>query len=670
MSKSVNRFTSVLVANRGEIACRVIRSAQEQGYRTIAVYSDIDAGAPHVVMADDAVLIGPGPANESYLLTDNILMAARTSEAGAIHPGYGFLSENAMFAAACESAGLVFVGPDPGAIRLMGNKAEAKRRMIAAGVPCVPGYEGEQQGNERLLAEGLKIDLPLMVKASAGGGGRGMRLVEHRDEMARAINLARTEALSAFGDDELILEKAIVRPRHVEVQVFGDSQGNIVHLGERDCSVQRRHQKVVEEAPCPVMTDTLREAMGAAAVAAARSINYRGAGTVEFLLDEHGTFYFLEMNTRLQVEHPVTELITGRDLVALQLQVAQGEPLGFSQSDVTLSGHAIEVRLYTEDPAQEFLPTAGPVALWSPPSGTGVRVDDGIRSGQEISPFYDPMVAKIIATGPNRETARLRLMEALRNTVLFGPTHNRDFLLACLEKPRFAAGQATTAFIDEEFTEDELVARPPSLAESAAAAVLEIELQFRDMHDHSVLVAPQLRDWSSASPLVYRKHYQHGEQHHDLSISPLGQQCYRVTGDDEEVLITLLSVRETHSDVLIDNRRHALRYYRVDETCLYVSIDGRTAAYRDLIQMQGSEETAAGSGNVVAPMHGMLQELRVDVGDEVSVGQPLAVLEAMKMHYEIVAEVAGKVSQVLIVAGTQVSIDELLIKIEIEVEPS
>lgn len=670
MSKSVNRFTSVLVANRGEIACRVIRSAQEQGYRTIAVYSDIDAGAPHVVMADDAVLIGPGPANESYLLTDNILMAARTSGAGAIHPGYGFLSENAMFAAACESAGLVFIGPDPGAIRLMGNKAEAKRRMIAAGVPCVPGYEGEQQDNERLLAEGLKIDLPLMVKASAGGGGRGMRLVEHRDEMARAINLARAEALSAFGDDELILEKAIVRPRHVEVQVFGDSQGNIVHLGERDCSVQRRHQKVVEEAPCPVMTDTLREAMGAAAVAAARSINYRGAGTVEFLLDEHGAFYFLEMNTRLQVEHPVTELITGRDLVALQLQVAQGEPLGFSQSDVTLSGHAIEVRLYTEDPAQEFLPTAGPVALWSPPSGTGVRVDDGIRSGQEISPFYDPMVAKIIATGPNRETARLRLMEALRNTVLFGPTHNRDFLLACLEKPRFAAGQATTAFIDEEFTEDELVARPPSLAESAAAAVLEIELQFRDMHDHSVLVAPQLRDWSSASPLVYRKHYQHGEQNHDLSISPLGQQCYRVTGDDEEVLITLLSVRETHSDVLIDNRRHALRYYRVDETCLYVSIDGRTAAYRDLIQMQGSEETAAGSGNVVAPMHGMLQELRVDVGDEVSVGQPLAVLEAMKMHYEIVAEVAGKVSQVLIVAGTQVSIDELLIKIEIEVEPS
>ena len=668
MSNSVNRFTSVLVANRGEIACRVIRSAREQGYRTIAVYSDVDAGAPHVVMADDAILIGPGPANESYLLIDNILAAASISGAGAIHPGYGFLSENAMFAAACEAAGLVFIGPNAEAIRVMGNKAEAKRRMIAAGVPCVPGYEGERQDNDRLLAEGSKIDLPLMVKAAAGGGGRGMRLVEHRDEMDRAIELARAEALSAFGNDELILEKAIVRPRHVEIQVFGDSEGNIVHLGERDCSVQRRHQKVVEEAPCPVMTDSLREAMGAAAVAAASSINYQGAGTVEFLLDEHGAFYFLEMNTRLQVEHPVTELITGRDLVALQLQVAQGEPLGFSQSDVTLSGHAIEVRLYTEDPAQEFLPTAGPVALWSPPSGTGIRVDDGIRSGQDISSFYDPMVAKIIATGPNRETARLRLVEALRNTALFGPTHNRDFLLACLEKPRFAAGQATTAFIDEEFTKDELIARPPSLAESATAAVLEVELQFRELHDRSVLVAPQLRDWSSASPLVYRKHYQHGEQHHDLSITPLGQQCYQVTSNGEKVLITLLSVGETHSDVLIDNRRHALRYYRADETCLYVSIEGRTAAYRDLIQVKASEDTAGGSGNVVAPMHGMLLELRVDVGDKVSVGQPLAILEAMKMHYEIAAEVAGNVSRVAIAAGTQVSIDELLI--EIDVDPS
>ena len=347
----MTKFTSILVANRGEIACRVIRTAKAQGYRTVAVYSDADAKAPHVQMADTAVHIGPSPVNESYLVQENILAAAKASGAEAIHPGYGFLSENSEFAKACEDAGLVFIGPTPDAIHLMGNKAEAKRRMIAAGVPCVPGYEGEDQSDATLLSEGAKITLPLMVKAAAGGGGRGMRTVHKSSELSNAIKLARAEASSAFGSGELILEKAIMRPRHVEIQVFGDSHGTIVHLGERDCSVQRRHQKVIEEAPCPVMTDALRDEMGAAAIAAAQSISYRGAGTVEFLLDEYGTFYFLEMNTRLQVEHPVTELITGLDLVALQLQVAQGEPLGFTQDEVTLSGHAIEVRLYTEDPA-------------------------------------------------------------------------------------------------------------------------------------------------------------------------------------------------------------------------------------------------------------------------------------------------------------------------------
>jgi len=343
--KPMTRFTSILVANRGEIACRVIRTARAQGYRTIAVYSEADARAPHVQMADEAVCIGPSPVNQSYLVQDNILKAAKSTGAEAVHPGYGFLSENADFAAACEAAGLVFIGPRPDAIHLMGNKAEAKRRMIEAQVPCVPGYEGVDQSDEVLLTEGARIGPPLMVKAAAGGGGRGMRLVHDIAELANAIKLARAEAESAFGSGELILEKAIIRPRHVEVQVFADSLGNTVHLGERDCSVQRRHQKVIEEAPCPVMTAALRAEMGAAAVAAARSINYRGAGTVEFLLDESGTFYFLEMNTRLQVEHPVTELITGLDLVALQLQVAQGEPLGLTQKDITLQGHAIEVRL-------------------------------------------------------------------------------------------------------------------------------------------------------------------------------------------------------------------------------------------------------------------------------------------------------------------------------------
>ncbi|MBT8115616.1 MAG: ATP-grasp domain-containing protein, partial [Arenicella sp.] len=365
----MSRFNSVLIANRGEIACRIIRTAKALGYRTVAVYSEADAKAPHVKMADDAVCIGASPVNESYLVLDKIVEAAKESGAQAIHPGYGFLSENAAFATACEAEGIVFIGPHAEAIEVMGNKAESKRRMLAADVPCVPGYEGEDQSDAVMLAEADKIGVPIMVKAAAGGGGRGMRLVENLSELPNAIKLARSEAQNAFGCGELILEKAIAAPRHVEIQVFADSVGNTVHLGERDCSVQRRHQKVVEEAPCPVMTPELREKMGAAAVAAATSIDYLGAGTVEFLLDSEGAFYFLEMNTRLQVEHPVTELVTGLDLVALQLQVAQGEPLGLSLQDVSLSGHAIEVRLYSEDPSQGFLPTSGTIELWKPANG-------------------------------------------------------------------------------------------------------------------------------------------------------------------------------------------------------------------------------------------------------------------------------------------------------------
>ena len=660
----MTKFTSILVANRGEIACRVIRTAKAQGYRTVAVYSDADAKAPHVQMADTAVHLGPSPVNESYLVQEKILAAAKANGAEAIHPGYGFLSENAEFAKACEDAGLVFIGPSPDAIYLMGNKAEAKRRMIAAGVPCVPGYEGEDQSDATLLSEGAKITLPLMVKAAAGGGGRGMRTVHKSSELSNAIKLARAEASSAFGSGELILEKAIMRPRHVEIQVFGDSHGTIVHLGERDCSVQRRHQKVIEEAPCPVMTDALRDEMGAAAIAAAQSIGYRGAGTVEFLLDEYGTFYFLEMNTRLQVEHPVTELITGLDLVALQLQVAQGEPLGFTQDEVTLSGHAIEVRLYTEDPAQDFLPTSGPVDLWSPPTGVGVRVDSGICSGQAVSPFYDPMVAKIIASGPNREIARLRLIEALQNTVLFGTRHNRDFLVACLEKDCFAAGRATTAFIPEEFSEGEIADPQPTFTDSAVAAVLELTLQHKTLHGNSILVAPQLRDWASASPLVSRKRYIHGEQVHDLSVTPLGNGRYRVFDTDNAAVIELLTVLEDTAQVSIDGEQHLVRHFSPDESKLYLSINGRAATYCDQIRLAGVQDDAAGSGRIIAPMHGLLLEVRVKAGDRVESGQTLAILEAMKMHYEITADAVGEVIEVLAVAGQQVAVDDLLIDID------
>jgi geranyl-CoA carboxylase alpha subunit len=661
----MTRFTSILIANRGEIACRVIRTAKAQGYRTVAVYSDADARAPHVQMADAAVHIGPSPVHESYLVQEKIIAAARASGAEAIHPGYGFLSENAVFAKACVDAGLVFIGPSPDAIHLMGNKAEAKRRMIAARVPCVPGYEGEDQSDATLLRAGAGIGTPLMVKAAAGGGGRGMRLVHHIDELANAIKLARAEATSAFGNGDLILEKAIIRPRHVEVQVFGDSHGTIVHMGERDCSVQRRHQKVVEEAPCPVMTDALRDAMGKAAVAAARSIDYCGAGTVEFLLDESGAFYFLEMNTRLQVEHPVTELITGLDLVALQLQVAQGEPLGLGQDDITLTGHAIEVRLYTEDPTQDFLPMSGPVDLWSPPHGSGIRVDSGICSGQDISPFYDPMVAKIIASGPTREIARLRLIEALHETVLFGPRHNRDFLVACLEKECFAAGQATTAFIAEEFAAGEITERLPRFADSAVAAVLELALQHRELHASSVIVAPQLRDWASASPLVSRKQYIHGAQVHDLAVTPLGKARYRVFDAANTVVIELFSMADSTAHVGIDEAQHVVRYHAPEFGRLYLSIDGRAAQYRDMIRLDGAQRQTGGSGTIVAPMHGLLLEVRVACGDAVAAGQTLAVLEAMKMHYEIVADAAGIVNEVMAVAGKQVAADDLLIQIEV-----
>ena len=659
----MSRFTSVLVANRGEIACRVIRSAREQGYRTIAVYSEADRDGPHVHLADESVCIGPGPVNESYLVVQNILNAAARTGAGAVHPGYGFLSEDAKFATACEAAGLVFIGPSPDAIRLMGNKAEAKRRMIAADVPCVPGYQGDKQSDAALLEAASHIELPIMVKAAAGGGGRGMRLVSSHDELGNAIALARAEAKSAFGSGELILEKAVMQPRHVEVQVFADSQGTTIHLGERDCSVQRRHQKIVEEAPCPVMTPQLREQMGAAAVAAARSIHYVGAGTVEFLLDESGSFYFLEMNTRLQVEHPVTELITGLDLVALQLQVAQGEPLGLSQDDITLSGHAIEVRLYTEDPAQDFLPTSGPVALWQPGSGPGVRVDDGIRSGQEISPFYDSMVAKLIASGPSREVARQRLIAALQDTVLYGPTHNRDFLVACLDNDCFAAGEATTAFIAEQFSAG-IVTETPDFPTNAAAAVLETALAHRAHHAASVIVSPELRNWSSASPLVTRKQYVHGDTKYDLALLLLNGSHYRVFDAERVVDIELTALGTDTATLRVNGKQMDAHFHAVEPGALYVSVEGRSALYRDLIVRDGEDDTSDSGGHVIAPMHGLLLEVRVAAGDSVASGQTLAVLEAMKMHYEIVAATDGTVTRVIASAGVQVAADELLIEVE------
>ena len=628
----MHNFNSILIANRGEIACRVIRTAKKLGYRTVAVYSDADAGAPHVQLADDAVRIGPGPVGESYLVPELLLQAAASSGAESIHPGYGFLSENAAFAKAVENAGLVFIGPTREAIDVMGNKAESKRRMIEAGVPCVPGYEGHDQSDKTLLAEGLKIDLPLMVKAG-----------------------------------ELILEKAIIKPRHVEIQVFADTMGNTVHLGERDCSVQRRHQKVVEEAPCPVMTPELREKMGQSAIDAAKSVNYRGAGTVEFLLDDSGFFYFLEMNTRLQVEHPVTELITGLDLVALQISVAQGEPLGLSQADISLEGHAIEVRLYTEDPSQDFLPTSGPVDLWAPASGVGVRIDDGISSGQAISPFYDPMVAKVIGYGPTREAARLRLIGALKETVLFGTPNNKDFLIQCLEKQSFIDGAATTAFIAEEFSEADLEVAPISFADSAVAATLELWIENKAHLQRSLLVSCELKNWTIASAIVSRKQYQFGDLIHDLSISPVNSSAdtYHVTDAtaEQSAVIQVVSIQDNMAVVLLDGVKLVAQFMQRQRGQMYCSIGGRGAFFKDLIILDGAVDEAVGGGRVIAPMHGLLLEVLVKPGDEVCKGQTLAVLEAMKMHYEIQAEIDGTVDEVTAVAGKQVAADDVLIEI-------
>ena len=462
------RFSSVLVANRGEIACRIIRAAHAEGCRAISVYSDADADALHVRLADAAVRIGPPPPALSYLSLPHLLAAAKASGAEAVHPGYGFLSENAEFAESCAAAGLVFIGPPPAAMRAMGDKSAAKARMEAAGVPCAPGYHGEDQSPACFAAEAARIGYPVMVKASAGGGGRGMRIVREPKELEAALRSASAEALSPFGDGRLIIERAFLGARHVEVQVFGDEHGAIVHLFERDCSIQRRCQKLIEESPSPGVSSELRAAMGAVAVRAARSVGYVGAGTVEFLLAEEGQFYFLEMNTRIQVEHPVTECVTGIDLVRLQFQVAQGRSLPFAQSDVALRGHAIEARLYAEDPSAGFLPSTGRIVAWRPAEGEGVRVDHGLASGDFVTPYYDSLLAKTIAFGADREEARGRLMRALRSTFVAGVATNRNFLIDTLKRPDFVAGEATTDFIGRA------VARPsaPSREAVALAALL------------------------------------------------------------------------------------------------------------------------------------------------------------------------------------------------------
>jgi geranyl-CoA carboxylase alpha subunit len=650
----VTAFSKILIANRGEIACRVMRTARDMGYRTVAVYSDADRDALHVRMADEAVRIGPPPVRESYLDVAALLAAAKLSGADAVHPGYGFLSENDEFAGACEAAGLVFIGPTPEAIRAMGNKAAAKRLMIEAGVPCVPGYQGADQSDAKLAEEAVRIGFPVMVKAAAGGGGRGMRLVARPEDVADAISTARSEATNAFGSGELILEKAVVDARHVEVQVFGDRHGNVIHLGERDCSVQRRHQKVIEEAPSPAVSPALREKMGAAAVAAAKAIDYRGAGTVEFLLDASGEFYFLEMNTRLQVEHPVTEEITGLDLVEWQLRVAAGEPLPLRQDQAPLDGHAIEVRLYAEDPAQNFLPQSGTIHTWMPAVGKGVRVDHGIASGQEISPFYDPMIAKVVSHGRTREEARRRLVRALEDTVLFGLPNNKDFLVSMLQHPVFAGGGATTAFIGAHFAPDSeaIAARPISSRARALAAVLLYERSAKKL-------AALVSGWDSTGVFSKPLQIAISDEISTVNLVALGGDRFEAKVGDESVDIEIVARGEGRLRISSGGLQSDARFaFEGDRLHLAVGADSFSA--RDASHDQKKANDRDGDTRMLAPMNGRIVSVLAKAGEDVKKGQRVVILEAMKMQHELVAGRDGTLETVSVQEGDQVATRQVL----------
>lgn len=658
-------FSKVLVANRAEIACRVIVGARSLGYATVAVYSDADANARHVKLADEAVHIGPAPSAESYLQIDKIIAAAKQVGADAIHPGYGFLAENAGFAEACAKADIIFIGPSPHAINVMGSKRISKAKMIEAGVPCIPGSDPKEAQDDAALIKAAKgMELPVMVKASAGGGGRGMRLVFKESELESAISSARSEAEKSFGNGELIVEKAVVKARHVEIQVFGDTHGNAVHLGERDCSVQRRHQKLIEESPSPAVDEALRARMGEAAVNAAKAVDYVGAGTVEFLLAPNGEFYFLEMNTRLQVEHPVTELVTGEDLVQWQLRVAAGEPLPKTQEQIQLNGHAIEVRLCTEDAAHDFLPQTGPILRWDLPTNEGLRVDHGIEAGGEIIPWYDSMQGKVIAYGPTRDIARRRLIAALAQTRLFGVTSNRDFLSDMLSHEVFAGGDFNTGFIEEYFA-DGFTANTDFQVLATAAAVLYL--------DDAALLQQQagfdagLRAWHSAEGNTTEFVLKLGEQEQTLELTPLRDKKLTVSDGENQIEIEWQQCQDGLFSYVIDEDRHTASYVREGDS-LWLDAANNNGQQRIVNIIDNTlappEKEAPGSdGRVLAPMDGSVVKVMVAVGDTVEVGQAVVIMEAMKMELTLTAGAAGIVEAVDAVEGTTTKQRQLLVAI-------
>ncbi|QFU75590.1 acetyl/propionyl/methylcrotonyl-CoA carboxylase subunit alpha [Halioglobus maricola] len=652
----MSNITKVLIANRGEIALRVIRTARDLGYRTVAVYSEADADALHVCEADQAVCIGPAAVGESYLVADKILAAAKQTGADAIHPGYGFLSENAAFSNACEAAGITFIGPRADAIELMGSKRLSKIAMMEAGVPCIPGYQDADQSDATLLAKAGDIGFPLMVKASAGGGGRGMRLVLEQNELAEQIRTARSEAETAFGSGELILERAVLEPRHIEIQVFADEHGNAIYLGERDCSIQRRHQKVVEEAPSPFVEPDLRQRMGEAAVNAAKACNYRGAGTVEFLVDKEKNFYFLEMNTRLQVEHPVTEMITGLDLVAWQLKIASGEQLPLRQEQVELTGHAVEVRLYAEDPRNDFMPQTGTAHLWEYPERPGLRMDHGIQTGQQVSPFYDPMIAKVIAFGDNRNEAIRRLASAVQDTQLLGINNNKRFLENVLRHPVFGAGEATTAFIEQHFSTDlSMDQNTPSGSTLAKAALVYLQGGLNRERDCEA-------NWHN--PAATATNYQLAFEGTPTTVSIAGRgDHFDILCGDNSYALSLVNFDESECVYIQDGVRQSMRFAFAGNT-LYIDDGTGHFIIEDTTYQPAAAAGGAGDGQVKASMDGAIVAVLAQVGDTVEAGQTLVVLEAMKMEHALKAGVSGTVSAISCEAGQQVKSRQLLATVE------
>jgi 3-methylcrotonyl-CoA carboxylase alpha subunit len=647
-------FTSVLIANRGEIACRIARSAKRLGLRTIAVYSDADATALHVRSCDEALRIGPAVARESYLVIDALIEAARKSRAECIHPGYGFLSEKPEFAEACAKADIVFIGPPPDAIRAMGLKDRAKALMEKAGVPVVPGYHGDQQDPKLLKRKAYEIGYPVLIKAVAGGGGKGMRRVDRHADFDEALESAMREAASSFGDERVLIEKYVSAPRHIEIQVFADRHGNAIHLNERDCSLQRRHQKVIEEAPAPGMTDEIRASMGAAAVAATKAVGYVGAGTVEFIADganglKRDGFWFMEMNTRLQVEHPVTEAITGQDLVEWQFRVASGETLPLRQDEVALRGHAVEARLYAEDPEHGFLPSTGKLVALNFFQGDGIRIDTGVEAGGEVSPYYDPMIAKVIAHATAREKALDRLADALDRTIVAGPRTNLAFLSALCRAWDFRAGDFDTGFIDRNL---EALGAVPQKPDAALVAFGVTHLLKREEQRVAARRDPEM----PASPWDASDGFQ---------LSGRRDTLMPVVADGKNANVRI-AYGASGPSAQMDGQIVDPSAMVVDgEEGVFVLRRGRQTAVRLAKFDNIDAEHQDGDGTVRAPMHGKVLALLVEKGATVTKGQRVAVVEAMKMEHALVAPGDGVVAEITATTGSQVAEGAKLLSIAI-----